>query len=65
MIATADVFGTGTGPQVVFGPATQSTLGGGFNIPEGLAVDGSGNVYVAERSNNAVKEMPAGCASSS
>ena len=65
VIATADVFGTGTGPQVVFGPATQSTLGGGFNIPEGLAVDGSGNVYVADRSNNAVKEMPAGCASSS
>jgi ribosomal protein S11 len=28
-------------------------------------LDGSGNVYVADTFNNAVKEMPAGCASSS
>ena len=30
-----------------------------------MAVDGSGNVYVADTGNSAVKEMPAGCASSS
>jgi hypothetical protein len=30
-----------------------------------VAVDGSGNVYVADSNNNAVKEMPAGCTSSS
>ena len=28
-------------------------------------MDGSGNVYVADGGNNAVKEMPAGCTSSS
>ena len=33
-IATAYVYGTGQGPQVVFSPATQSTLGGGFDIPK-------------------------------
>jgi len=40
-------------------------LGGGFSDPFGVAVDGSGNVYVADQGNSAVKEMPAGCASSS
>jgi DNA-binding beta-propeller fold protein YncE len=42
-----------------------AVLGGGFSKPYGVAVDGSGNVYVADFFNNAVKEMPAGCASSS
>jgi len=70
-IATANVFGTGQGPQVVFSPATESALGGGFSYPVGVAVDGSGNVYVADTSNESVGyfgnvfEMPAGCASSS
>ena len=64
-IATAHVYGTGQGPQVVFSPATQSTLGGGFGDTFGVAVDGSGNVYVADYSNSAVYEMPAGCATSS
>jgi streptogramin lyase len=39
-------------------------LGGGFADPHGLAVDGSGNVYVADFGNNAIKEIPPGCASS-
>ena len=39
----------------------QITLGGGFSAPRGVAVDGSGNVYVADSANNAVKEIPAGC----
>ena len=38
--------------------------GGGFNLPFGVALDSSGNVYVADANNNAVKEIPAGCASS-
>jgi len=64
-IGTARLYGTGQGPQVVFSPATQGTLGGGFSAPTGVAVDGGNNVYVADESNNAVKEMPAGCTSSS
>ncbi len=63
VIATAYVYGTGTGPQVTFSPATKSTLGG-FNLPIGffnapisVAVDGSGNVFVADQGNNAVEEI--------
>jgi streptogramin lyase len=64
-IATAYIHGVGEGPQLAFGPAAQSTLGGGFLAPTGVAVDGSGNVYVADYSQNTVTEMPAGCASAS
>ena len=41
-----------------------TTLGGGFSVPWGIAVDGSGDVYVAD-DTGAVKEMPPNCASSS
>jgi streptogramin lyase len=65
-IATAYLQGAGLGPELVFpgNPAVQ-TLGGDFYEPFGVAVDGSGNVYVADQGHNLVKEMPAGCPSSS
>jgi streptogramin lyase len=66
LLATAYVYGTGSAPQLVFpnNTATQN-LGGGFSSPLGGAVDASGNVYVADYGNNAVKEIPVGCASAS
>ena len=33
------------------------TLGSGFNQPQGVAVDNSGNVFVADTANGAVKEI--------
>jgi DNA-binding beta-propeller fold protein YncE len=51
VIATAFVFGTGQGPQINFLPGTQSMIGTGLNAPVGVAVDGSGNVYIADSSN--------------
>ena len=39
-------------------------LGGGFNSPFGVAVDGSGNIYVGDTGNYVMKEMPSGCAAS-
>jgi len=33
------------------------TLGSGFSNPYGVAVDASGNIFVADYSNNAVKEI--------
>ena len=60
------IYGTGQAPELVFpGNQTITTLGGGFYGPFGVAVDGSGNVYVGESGNNAVKGMPPGCGSAS
>jgi len=42
---------------------SQLMLAGGFSAPTG--VDGNGNVFVAGTLNNAVKEIPIGCASNS
>jgi hypothetical protein len=36
-----------------------TTLGGGFSNPYGVALDGSGNVYIADTYNDAVKELNA------
>jgi len=73
--AQAYVHGTGTGPQMIFmaepyyydgegfasnNPANDTLIGGGFNHP-GVAVDGAGDVFVADLGNNAIKEIPAGC----
>jgi DNA-binding beta-propeller fold protein YncE len=33
------------------------TLGSGFNRPSGVAVDGQGNVFVADEGNAALKEI--------
>jgi DNA-binding beta-propeller fold protein YncE len=48
-------------PQAPAQAQTIVTLGGGFHTPPGVAVDGSGNVFVADADNNAVKEIPASC----
>jgi len=56
-IANGYVLGTGVGPQITFQPGVLSTLNSSFNNPVGVAVDGSGNVYVADYGSNAVKEI--------
>ena len=64
-LATGYVYGTGTGPQVIFTPGTQSVSGIGLNAPDGVAVDGSGNIFVADfaYNNPTIQEIPVGCAS--
>jgi len=50
------LIGSATGsPPALAG--TTITLGSGFNAPEGVAVDASGNVFVADTYNNAVKKI--------
>jgi sugar lactone lactonase YvrE len=55
--ATTYLEGTGNGPHVVYGLSTDRVLRTDFNHPNGVALDGSGNIFVADSSNNAVKEM--------
>jgi hypothetical protein len=55
VLATTYVFGTGQGPQLTFSPPTQSTIPAtGLLHPQGMAVDSSGNVYIADSNNNRV-----------
>jgi N-acetylneuraminic acid mutarotase len=62
-VASIEISGTGSGPQVRVLPGTTSVVGGGFNYPFGLAVDGNGDVFVADSGNSLVKEIRVGCVS--
>jgi sugar lactone lactonase YvrE len=53
------------GAQTAHFSGAQLTLGGGFNLPAGVAVDGSGNVFVADETKPAVNEIPYGCLAAS
>jgi hypothetical protein len=56
-LATAYVHGIGTGPQVSFLPGSQIPLGSNISTPFGVAVDGSGNVFVANGNIAQVQEI--------
>jgi sugar lactone lactonase YvrE len=43
--------------QTAYFSGAQTTLGTGFSYPAAVAVDGNGNVYVADTLNNAVEEV--------
>jgi sugar lactone lactonase YvrE len=58
LVATAQMSGTGKAPQVVFtSNTTPSTIGSGLQSPNAIAIDGNGNIFVADTGNNAVKEV--------
>jgi len=66
-LASGPVQGVGLGPQATFAistsgvlvPSSSVNVGSGFNSPGGAAVDVSGNIFVGDSSNNAVKEVMA------
>ncbi|HEX3987718.1 MAG TPA: MBG domain-containing protein [Acidobacteriaceae bacterium] len=64
VLATAYVYGFGTGPQITFDAIGQppTAFSATFNAPSGLAADGAGNVYVANTDANQILEEPAGTA---
>ena len=64
-LATQLIYGIGQGPAVAFGPGTQTTVntqGIALNVPNGVAVDAAGDVFIAEGGNGTngqVLEVPA------
>jgi len=51
---TTFLSGTGIGPQVQFYPGSESTIGSGSIGASGVALDGSGNVYIVDDVSNVV-----------
>ena len=64
ILATALLYGVGTGPMIHFSPFTESTLNSSFTTPHGVAADASGNVYLADSTTNLVQQIPPGCTAS-
>ncbi len=59
-LATANVYGIGSGPQVSFpSNVIRRVVGSGFSLPANVAVDTAGDVFVADSGDNAVKEIVA------
>ena len=64
-IASSPLYGIGLGPQIAFGPGTAIAIdptvnGIGLNEPSGVALDGAGNLFIADDRNKRVVEVPAG-----
>jgi len=58
VLASVPVFGTGTGPQIAFRPGQLHPLSGkSFKEPLGVAMDGYGNIFVADAVNNAINVL--------
>lgn len=75
-LLSVSTYGTGNGPVVAFGPGTITSLAGGhgqgysgdtgqataaqLGYPNGVTVDGSGNVFIADSNNNVVRKVTPG-----
>jgi len=60
VLANTYIYGTGTGPAIAFTPSPQLLRGdpsNPFDLPSGTAVDGSGNIYVADYGHSGVVEI--------
>jgi len=54
VMSTAFIQGDGIGPQVTFLPGMESTITTDVSGPGGIAVDGAGDLYIADTYNNRV-----------
>jgi sugar lactone lactonase YvrE len=61
LLVTTMVRGVGQGPAIAFGPGAQTAVPTtGVSFPFGVAVDGAGDVFIADNNNSVVVEVPAG-----
>ncbi len=65
LLTTAPIYGVGQGPAIAFGPGTQTALVGINGVYAGreVALDGAGDLFIAENLNNQIVELPVGCSS--
>jgi sugar lactone lactonase YvrE len=65
VLAKVPLYGTGTGPEVGYFPGTLIAIDPTVNTlqlkyPQAVAVDGAGDLYIADYSNDRVVKVPAG-----
>jgi len=65
VLAKVPLYGTGTGPQVAYYPGTLSAIDPTVNslqlkYPDAVFVDGAGDLFISDYSNNRVVKVPAG-----
>ncbi|MGO9325751.1 MAG: MBG domain-containing protein [Terracidiphilus sp.] len=56
-LATMLIYGVGQGPAIAFSPGTQSTVNTGGNsliLPNGVAVDAAGDIFIADGGNGII-----------
>ncbi len=58
-LANTYVFGEGTGPQLIFNPGLQTALGSNLRGASGVAINGSGDLFVSSRGGSTLLEIPA------
>ncbi len=58
VMGTAFLNGLASGAQIQFGPGMQSSIASGWSVPAGIAIDGSGNLFVADTGNNRIVQVP-------
>ena len=59
-ITSAGVVSTFAGSAGVAGTTNGQGVSAQFNLPNGIAVDGAGNVYVADTGNNTIRKITSG-----
>ncbi len=57
---TATVTGTGQGPLVTLSPGVTTSYATGFNSPNSISVDGTGNLFVADSGAHSLFEIASG-----
>jgi hypothetical protein len=61
LLVTTMIHGVGQGPAIAFGPGVQNTIEvSGLGVPYDVAVDGAGDIFIADPYNSRVVEIPAG-----
>ncbi len=69
VLANVPIYGIGSGPQIAYNSGTVTIIdptvnGEGLSYPEGVAVDGLGDLFIADSYQNRIVEVPASGGSS-